>query len=86
MNTHSLQLFALLGTISGILSSIFRTGIIIGPGLFLLSGGELGLIITLVIVLYMLYKNYINLMEITIFIITYMVANYLMNIIKKIVL
>lgn len=78
----NIQIIAILGIISGILSSIFRSNIIIGPGLFYLGGGELGLIIMTVIFLYFLYYGIISVKEIVVFMVSYLVANYVVSMLK----
>ncbi len=75
-----------LGILSGVLSSLFQTGIIIAPGIFLFSSSELGFLIALVVVLYFLYKKYITFIELLVFFVAYFVSNFMMNMIKKIVL
>jgi len=86
VDKNSVKLFIYLGVLSGILSSLFQTGIIVAPGIFLLSGGTLGILIAFVTVLYLLYTNYITIMELSIYILSYLVSNFVIDIIKKIVL
>ncbi len=75
----NLYIFIILGILSGIISSIMNTGLIIAPGFIYLGGGMLGYLLLGVIFLYYLYNGQINIVEILVFIISYIIANYLAN-------